>query len=114
MSQSQSLSPEELPAAREIPASPPAEPAPKTLAQPLPDSPVERAILESQGKIPLRSELEDRSTQVAFGLLFVVPFLIIVLSLLLLFPFIYGQINREPDPSGVDTQSISKGQTPTR
>lgn len=81
---------------------------------PVPASPLERAKLESQGLLPTQTKDDERSTMVAFGLLFIVPILIILLSLLLLFPFINAQVNREPDASGVDTQSISKGQTPTR
>lgn len=77
----------------------------------LPDSPLERAKLEAQTGT-IRTQDSDRSTMVAFGLLFVVPVLIILLSLLLLLPFINSQLTE--DPSGVDTQSISRGQTPTR
>lgn len=76
----------------------------------LPASPVERAKLEAQ--LAPRSELFDRSTQVAFGMLFILPIFIIIFALLLLFPLIKSQLIEEP--SGVDTQSISKGQTPTR
>lgn len=77
----------------------------------LPDSPLERAKLEAQTGT-IRTQDSDRSTMVAFGLLFVVPVLIILLSLLLLLPFINSQLTE--DPSGVDTQSISRGQTPSR
>lgn len=98
-------------------AQPPAiaPPAPSTARmrgrRSLPDSPLERAKLEVQTG-PIRTQDSDRSTMVAFGLLFVVPILIILLSLLLLLPFINSQLTE--DPSGVDTQSISRGQTPTR
>jgi len=69
----------------------------------LPASPVERARLEAQGGVQ-QNELNDRSTQVAFALLFVVPLLIILLSLLLFFPFIARQMGND-DPSGVRIQT---------
>lgn len=95
--------------------SPLAPPAPSTARmrgrRSLPDSPLERAKLEAQSGQQIR-EASDKTTMVAFGLLFVVPVLIILLSLLFLLPFINSQLTE--DPSGVDTQSISRGQTPSR
>lgn len=77
----------------------------------LPASPLERARLESEGKIPVRSELEDRSTMVAFGLLFVVPIFIILFAILLLLPFINAQLNQDPNPGGATVQ-MSPNQLP--
>ncbi len=99
------------------PASAPAEdaaPAPRPPAPPLPSSPLERAQLESEGKLPTQTAEDDRTTMVAFGLLFVVPLLIIILSLVFLLPFINAQINRDQNPGGAVTQSAPNGQTPTR
>lgn len=77
----------------------------------LPASPVERARLEAQeGEVP--SEIGDRTTMVAFGLLFIVPLLIIILSLLLFLPFIHSQLTEEP--SGAQVQTSANGLTPTR
>ena len=93
---------------------PPVEnrPAPAMRApQSLPSSPVERARLEIEAGGP-KNEFNDRSTQVAFALLFVVPLLIILLSVLLFIPFISHQMN--DDPSGVRTQPSANGQTPSR
>jgi len=78
----------------------------------LPSSPVERARLEAQSGVQ-QNELNDRSTQVAFALLFVVPILIILLSLLLFFPFIRRQMS-DDDPSGVRIQPSANGQLPSR
>ncbi len=77
----------------------------------LPASPVERARLEAQAGEP-PSEIGDRTTMVAFGLLFVVPLLIILLSVLLLLPFINSQLTE--DPSGVRVQSSSGSAPPSR
>jgi len=78
----------------------------------LPASPVERARLEAQSGVQ-QNELNDRSTQVAFALLFVVPILIILMAVLLLLPFISRQMS-DDDPSGVRIQPSANGQTPSR
>jgi len=78
----------------------------------LPASPVERARLEAQGGVQ-QNEFNDRSTQVAFALLFVVPILIILLSVLLFLPFIIRQTS-DDDPSGVRIQPSANGQAPSR
>lgn len=96
----------------EVPPSPAASPEP--VVRHLPDSPVERARLEAQGKIPVHNEINDRSTQVAFALLFVVPLLIIIFAVLLLLPFINAQLTQSPDPSGVTTQSSPNQLPPQR
>ena len=77
----------------------------------LPASPVERAKLEAQ-QGTLRDEESDRTTMVAFGLLFIVPLLIIILSMLLLLPFIHSQLVE--DQSGAQVQTSTNGLTPTR
>ena len=77
----------------------------------LPASPVERAKLEAQ-EGTLRNEESDRTTMVAFGLLFIVPLLIILLSLLLFLPFIHSQLSEEP--SGAQVQTSANGLSPTR
>jgi len=79
----------------------------------LPASPVERARLEAQSGVQ-QNELNDRSTQVAFALLFVVPILIILLSVLLFLPFISRQMSGDDDPSGVRVQPATNGQAPSR
>ncbi len=66
---------------------------------------MERAKLEAEGKLPPRNELADRSTMVAFGLLFVLPLLIILFSALLLLPFINSQMTQDADPGGAIVQS---------
>lgn len=52
---------------------------------------IERA--HADGKKSARKETFDRTTIIAFGLLFVLPALIIVLSLLFLLPFIARNVN---------------------
>ncbi len=51
---------------------------------------------KSDGKKSAQKEAFDRTTVVAFGLLFVLPALIIVLSLLFFLPFIARNVNSEP------------------
>lgn len=94
--------------------SPPPLPAPPPGVSRLPDSPVERAKLEAEGRIPQNNELQDRSTMVAFGLLFVVPLLIIVFSVLLLLPFINSQLTQDPDPGGATVQTSPNQLPPSR
>ncbi len=77
----------------------------------LPDSPVERAKLEAQ-EGTLRDKESDRTTMVAFGLLFIVPLLIIILSMLLFLPFIHSQLVEEP--GGAQVQTSANGLTPMR
>jgi hypothetical protein len=93
----------------------PLAPAPSTARmrgrRTLPASPVERARLEAQAGEP-PSEINDRTTQVAFALLFIVPLLIILLSILLFLPFINSQLTE--DPSGVQVQRSANGQSPAR
>ena len=48
----------------------------------------------------------DKTTAIAFGVLFVLPILIILLSLLFLFPYMMRMIER-PDDSGTITNSGS-------
>ena len=70
--------------------------------------------MESEGRLPTQTAEDDRTTMAAFGLLFIVPLLIIILSLLLLFPFINAQLTRDSNPGGAITQSAPNGQTPSR
>lgn len=96
----------------------PLEATPETkgrpVARPFPSSPMERARLESQGHIPPRNPMEERSTMVAFGLLFVLPLFIILFAMLLLLPFINSQLNQDPNPGGATVQSSPNQLPPTR
>lgn len=102
-----------VPATEPVAAPPPEREEPK-IAPPLPDSPLQRAKMESEGKIPQHNELQDRSTMVAFGLLFVLPVLIIIFSALLLLPFINAQLNQDADPGGAIIQTGRNLPPPTR
>ena len=65
----------------------------------------------ADGKRSVKTEAYDRTTMIAFGLLFVLPAIIIVFSILFFLPFIARSIQEEP--SGATTlPSNSRGLTP--
>jgi hypothetical protein len=61
----------------------------------------------ADGKKSAQKERFDRTTVVAFGLLFVLPALIIVLSLIFLFPLVARTLQQEP--SGATTIRSNSG-----
>ncbi|RYX85841.1 hypothetical protein EON83_03550 [bacterium] len=95
-------------------ATPPPPTEERKIAPPLPDSPLLRAKMESEGRIPQHNELQDRSTMVAFGLLFVLPILIILFSALLLLPYINAQLSQDSEPGGAIVQTGPNLPPPTR
>ena len=114
MSETYEHSPLEDQSVPEEPAAPLPDEKVEANAGSLPNSPVERAIMESEGKIPVRNEIEERSTMIAFGLLFVLPLLIILFAALLLLPFINAQLTQDADPGGAIVQTGPNLPPPTR
>lgn len=61
-----------------------------------------------------KSEVYDRSTVIAFGLLFVLPTLIILFAMLLLLPFINRSLSEDTNSGGAIRQNSPSNLAPSR